>query len=650
MSAVAHAAVGPFDWKPVSPEQLAEKTPTVDKDADAEALLWEVRIHDDWTGGRLTAVQDHYLRIKVFTERGKASLAQIDIPFLSAAPVSAVAARTIKPDGTIVEIKGKDVFERTILKKRGLKIKAKSFALPDVEPGAIIEYRWREMRTDELTFNVELPLQREIPVRVLKYSIKPVDLGWTTAGMRAEPFHTARALTWVTDPSGYQTTTLTNMPAYKEEPYMPPENEVRAWMLVHYSMNADWTAEKFWKEYARTLHSKTKSRLSPDDTIRAKARELTAGAVTDAEKLERLYDFCRREIKRVDGDTDDLSAEERDKALEKENRSPKQTLARGVGTDWDIVNLFGALASAVTRDVRMAQASDRSRFFFRETLPSSYMLRRDLIAVADGAQWRLFDPSARCLPAGMLRWQNEGLKVLIADPVQARFVESPPSLPAQSVSRRTARFRLSEEGTLEGDVETEYTGHTGFLEKARYDDLSPEQRVESLRDALKERVVSAEVSNVKVENATDPDKPMAISYHVRVPGYAQRTGKRLFVRPAFFEYGLPPAFPGSARQNHVYFPYPWSEQDKVTIELPRGFELDQPQSPASLSGGAAVDYKVTLMITRNPLTLVYERAFTLGGDGSILYEKDSYPTLKRIFDTVHQQDGHSVALKQAGRP
>src|SRR5215210_3940161 len=66
------------EWKPVDPAELALKAPVVEKDADAEALFWEVRI-DDGAVGEL--IFTHYLRVKVFTERGRESQSKIDIPF-----------------------------------------------------------------------------------------------------------------------------------------------------------------------------------------------------------------------------------------------------------------------------------------------------------------------------------------------------------------------------------------------------------------------------------------------------------------------------------------------------------------------------------------------------------------------------------------
>src|ERR1041385_1063533 len=123
------------DWKPVDPAELALKTPAVEKDADAEALFWEVRIDDNPEGD---LIFNHYIRVKVFTERGRESQSKIDLPFGNIyggeTKIKDIAARTIKPDGSIVELKKEDIFERTIVKVSGLKVKAKSFAMPAVEP------------------------------------------------------------------------------------------------------------------------------------------------------------------------------------------------------------------------------------------------------------------------------------------------------------------------------------------------------------------------------------------------------------------------------------------------------------------------------------------------------------------------------------
>src|SRR6476646_3866080 len=117
------------DWKPVDPAELALKAPTVEKDADAEALFWEVKLDDNPEGD---LIFNHYIRVKVFTERGRESQSKVDIfygkLFRTRIKIKDIAARTIKPDGSIVELKKEDIFERTVVRASGLKYKAMSFA------------------------------------------------------------------------------------------------------------------------------------------------------------------------------------------------------------------------------------------------------------------------------------------------------------------------------------------------------------------------------------------------------------------------------------------------------------------------------------------------------------------------------------------
>src|SRR5713101_933797 len=161
------------DWRAVDPADLALKTSTVEKDADAEALFWEVRLDDSAED----LILSHYIRIKIFTERGKETQSKVQIPFGKffgeEIRIKDIAARTIKADGTVIELKKEDVFESTQIKTSGAKIKVKAFAVPGIEPGAIIEYRWREVRLATFANRMHLDYQRDVPVQRVTYWLKP---------------------------------------------------------------------------------------------------------------------------------------------------------------------------------------------------------------------------------------------------------------------------------------------------------------------------------------------------------------------------------------------------------------------------------------------------------------------------------------------
>src|SRR6185295_3044855 len=186
-------------------------------------------------------------------------------------------------------------------------------------------------------------------------------------------------------------------------------------------------------------------------------------------------------------------------------------------------------------------------------------------------------------------------------------VMTPLTEPEKSLETRTAKLVLNEDGTIEGDVRIEYTGHAGAERKEYDDDDSPTQREETLRNGFKNRLSTAELSNIKIENVTDRVKPFVYAFHVRVPGYAQRTGKRLFLQPEFFERGVAPLFPTSERKHSVYFHFPWSEDDTVEISLPAGFALDNADAPEGFTASNVGKYEVHIGVTQDKTALVYQR-------------------------------------------
>jgi transglutaminase-like putative cysteine protease len=644
-------ARGEKDWKPIDPSQLAMTAPLVEKDADAEAIFWEVKVDYDADAGMTL---NHYVRVKIFNDRGRESQSKIDIAAAKVrgfeTVIKDIAARTVKPDGSIVELKKEDIFERTVVKTSGVKVKVKTFAMPAVEPGAIIEYRWREVRRDAFALYEEYEFSREIPVQQVKYFIKPLaNIVW---GMNAQTFHTG-SQPFQKEKDGFWSMTVNNVPAFREEPRMPPEHAVRPWMLVYYSPENVGSPAQFWRTFGKEVYEEHKPMMKAGDDIKRIAAEITAGAATDDEKIDRIFDFVRSKVKNVFDASSGFTSDQIEKM--KDNKNPSDTLKRGVGNWHDIDMLFAALATAAGFDARVAKVPDRSENFFDPSFPNSYFIRSpkgtENVAVNVGGAWRFYDPGSTYVTKGMLRWQEEGQQALVSDPKEPLFVMTPTSQPDKSIERRTAKLKLSEDGTLEGDVRIEYTGHLAVDMKAANDDDSPAEREETLKNKYKARLSGVEITNIQIENVTDPVKPFVYSFHVVAPGYAQRTGKRLFLQPAFFQHGAGALFPTSGRRHDVYFHYPWSEEDRVEIVLPEGFALDNPESPSPISAGELSKYEPKAQITKDGRTLIYSRRLYFGsmrqaGGSSLLFPTTTYPSLKAYFDEIHKQDGHTMALKQ----
>src|SRR5262249_7236326 len=123
-------------WLPVTAADLELREVPGSPGAPAIQLYYSQNIDDykeDEQGEYI------YRRIKILTEKGK-RYADVEIKVPPDYRLIELKARTIHPDGKTVDFAGKP-FDKVIAKGRGFTYLAKSFTLPDVTVGSMIEYR-----------------------------------------------------------------------------------------------------------------------------------------------------------------------------------------------------------------------------------------------------------------------------------------------------------------------------------------------------------------------------------------------------------------------------------------------------------------------------------------------------------------------------
>ena len=640
MTASLSFSVAAQDWRPITPVELSIKTPVVEPDADAEATFWEVRVDDSATS---ELALKHYVRVKIFTERGREQFSKHDIIFPKGTKIKDVEARVTKPDGTTVFLKKEDVLEREIVKTNGFKIKAKSFALPGLEIGSIVEYKYKEVVEDGQA-NMRLVFQRELPIQTISYYVKPY------AGDRAMGFQSFNTTTkFEKDKDGFYRATMNKLSAYKEEPSGLPEDEVRAWIYIYYTADTSKDSNEYWTKISKAFYEVGKTSMKANDEVKAATTQAIVGAATDDEKLKRIYDFTKTQIKNITY-ADNVTDEEKKKA--EFGRSAGDILKSRFGKANDVDILFGAMARSAGYDARLALSGDRSDLFFNSRIPNlSLMLNSTSIAVKVGNDWRFFSPASYFATYGMLSWNEEGQTALITDSKELIWQKIPLAPAEKSMEKRSGKFKILEDGTLEGEARIEFTGHSGSRHKMSNRGDSPAVQEKNLKDLIKSNILgTAEVDGISIENAKDPEKPIVYTFKVRVPGYASRTGKRIFFQPNVFERSSKPRFVASSRQSDVYFSYPYSEQDDITINLPDGFKLESGETPADYGDQQGIGKQETVIgVTTDGKSLSYKRSFSFGNGGLIRFPVNSYGAVKTMFEIFNKADVHQLTLKQEAK-
>src|SRR4029077_19061170 len=101
-----------ISWFPITAAEKELNSPAVDRNAGAEILFWRVHVVDEFLSRvDLQRVFYHYVRMKIFDEKGKEKAATIDLIYGDRTSIENIAGRTVKPDGTVLELQKNAVYK-----------------------------------------------------------------------------------------------------------------------------------------------------------------------------------------------------------------------------------------------------------------------------------------------------------------------------------------------------------------------------------------------------------------------------------------------------------------------------------------------------------------------------------------------------------
>jgi hypothetical protein len=415
-------------------------------------------------------------------------------------------------------------------------------------------------------------------------------------------------------------------------------------MMVYYANEPLTTPRKFWTAKGEEGAQSFDAFARADDAMRRTAREIVAGAQGDDEKLARLVDWCRREIRVAPS-----SAPETLRAHHiNNNPHARAVLKQRAGTAFELDLLFGALARATGFDVRYVRVASRRRIYFDQEMVDLRFLPSYDIAVRVGGRWRCFDPQARRLPWDMLPWDEESQLALLCDPDSAQFIETQYSDPAQSVRSRSGELLLDEEGTLAGEVRIELSGHWNAL---FYETLEGEpDSVAALREVMDWNGSWLELSDLRIEKGAREHDPARVAVRVRIASHAAPSGRRMLLEPSAWWAHREPEFGASTRKWPVEFRFAWTDRDSLRIRLPAGWKCEAVTSPRPVVAPGVGQMRTELRQQESGAVIEYRREFELGHDGQVVFPASSWAALQKLFGLFLEADRTTATLVPVGEP
>ena len=629
----AHAGIG---FQPVNPEELKMTIEPQAPGAPAIILFREVDRDDN----RYTPHEDNYLRIKILTEEGRKH-ANVEIPFSKGfESIVGIHARTIKPDGTIVEFDGKP-FEKTVVKQRGFSILVEAITLPSVEVGSVIEYFYTIDFKEYYVFESHWILSEELFTKDAKFSLRPYrspynefTLRWTWQQLPtgAEPKQNAQ---------GTIEMQAHNIPAFQTEDFMPPENELKARVDFIYDRELlERDPDKFWQRIGKKRNGAMESFVGKRKAMEEAVSNIVSPNDAPEAKLRKIYDRVQKirntsyEIRKTEQE------EKRDK--EKIATNVEDVWKRGYGDGVQLTWLFLGLARAAGFEAYGCWVSDRRQYFFNRNLMKSGELDANVVLVKVNGKDVYFDPGGAFTPYGMLTWSETGVVGLRLDGDGGKWIQTSMPEPEASQIHREATLKLTDTGDLEGKVSVTYTGLEAMyhrLEERHEDDAA---RKKYLEESLKEQIpVASEVDLTTQPDWNSSEAPLIAVFDLKIPGWASSAGKRAILPVGFFTAHEKQVFEHTTRVHPIYFQYPYEKIDDVTVELPSSWRVSNAPSPKTQDAKVIIyelkvdNGKGTVHITRK-----------LNSD-ILLLDPKYYLSLRNFFQVVRTGDEQQVLLEPA---
>jgi tetratricopeptide (TPR) repeat protein len=502
----------------------------------------------------------HYL-VKILNERGKEKFSEIHVDYDSTdEKVDLEYARTIKPDGSVVEVGSRHIRDVSKYLNFPLYSNARVFIIsfPEITEGASIEYKLKIHRNQLINkkdFITGYPVQSSEPVinatfslsvpKDKKVNLKILNEPYNSFNARLEPVieekGEARIYRW----------DFKDVPQILPESNMPPYVEINPTILV--------SSFQSWQEIYEWWWPLAKDKIKADDAIRQKVSELTHGIKEDAAKMAVLYNFCAQNIRYVAVEYGDAGYEP---------HKAEDIFRNKYGDCKDQAILLVTLLKEAGFSAWPLLIATTDYFNLNNDFPA--VLFNHCIAAVQAKDSVVFlDPTAETCSFGDLPPGDQDRNIFLVKEDGYTIMRTPFYPPEHNRLQNDVRIRV---GADEGiGVEKAIVTHGFYDQSERYWLLyTPPQLV---REAIEERIqdisIGAQLVNYTVKNMEALGTPVELRYAFRGPEYFTAAGNlRIMPQLASMDTSLAAK---DARTYPIYFNALNTQDTTFVIEIPEGF-------------------------------------------------------------------------------
>jgi hypothetical protein len=618
----------------------AAQVPKYDKDVPAVVLYEEEQVTLG-SDGKLLTTDNFAVRILNRDGRGYA-LARAEY-LVSASKVRDVLAWMIRPDGTTKFYDKKTVLDviadpDDIYNEHRFKI---IDATGDVNEGYVFGYT-AVFEDTPLFYQDQWIFQGPLPTLSSRYSLT-LPSGWTASSItfnspEIKPAVSGSTYTWE----------LHDLDRIPTEPMSPKPINLSPRIAVNYvppaGQNGVNRAFASWTDVSRWASSLHDPSVVVDDAIAAKARELTANAATELDKIRAIGTYVQN-----------LQYISVDIGLAFGNgyrpRPSTTVLGRGYGDCKDKANLMRSLLKALKIEAYPIAIFSGDPSFVREQWASPRQFNHCIIAIKVGdsttaptviqseklGRLLIFDATDPYTPVGDLPYAEQGSFALIAAGDLGGLSRMPITPVDTDLLERNVNVAVSGLGEIKGTISERANGQASTLLRGELRSLSATDYRKALEGWLARGASGALLTDVKTKDRFAESK-FDLDVDFAAPRYAQlMQGKLLVFKPAVVGRRLDIYLTDAKRTTPVQLDG-FALRETATFALPADFGVDETPDAVTLDtefGRYSTKYEVQggkLLFTR---TMSLKR---------MTVPVERYAAVKAFLSKVRDADQSPVVL------
>jgi len=551
--------------------------PGYEKDVPAVVLRDEQQVTLG-SDGKLVTTENY--AVKLLTREGKSFAVARAFYLVSAGKVRNIEGWLIRPDGTTKVYDKKKILDviadqDDVYNEGRIKV---IDASGDVDVGHTFGYTIVSEDTP-LFYQDVWSFQGRLPTLVSRYSLN-LPANWKASSIT---FNAAEVKPQISGTN--YVWEMRNLAPIPPEPMSPAVNNIAPRIAVNYSPEnnaqivnrafADWTDVSRW---ATGLHD---SQVIIDDAVAAKARDLTANAKTELEKIRAIGSYVQN-----------LQYISIDIGVGYGNgykpRSSSLVLSRGYGDCKDKANLMRAMLKTLKIEAYPIAIFSGDPTFVRAEWASPRQFNHCIIAVKvsdetkspvvinDAKLGRLliFDATDAYTPVGDLPDYLQGSMALIIAGDSGGLSKMPVTPPDSDLLERNIEATLTETGGISGKIRERANGQTSTSFRREQRELSAADYKKALEGWLTRGATGAQLVNVASKDRQS-EAGFDLDVEFSAPSYGQLMQNRLLI--------FKPVIVG--RRNGIVLTEPKrtnaieldsnSMKETIVFTLPQGFVVDE---------------------------------------------------------------------------